>query len=142
VAAKNMLVHLPSLVEGKDGFLSHSESYFTGVALDYPIDLKVAEPNAGWPFLSQLWPDDQESIQTLQEWFGYCLLPDTSQQKILFVLGAKRSGKGTIARVLTGLLDLKMSPAHIFQPNHEFRTFPASWQEPGHHRRCKTFSSS
>jgi len=61
-----MLVHLPSLVEGKDGFLSHSESYFTGVALDYPIDLKVAEPKRGLAFLSQLWPDDQESIQTLR----------------------------------------------------------------------------
>jgi putative DNA primase/helicase len=32
------------------------------------------------------------------------LSPDTSQQKLLLIVGPKRSGKGTIARVLTGLL--------------------------------------
>src|SRR5262249_33341349 len=43
-------------------------------------------------------------VATLQEWFGYCLLPDTSQQKILLLVGPKRSGKGTVARVLRGLV--------------------------------------
>ena len=35
----------------------------------------------------------------MQEWFGYCLTNDTRQQKILMIVGPKRSGKGTIARV-------------------------------------------
>src|SRR5262249_61592822 len=47
------------------------------------------------------------AIATLQEWFGYCLLPDTSQQKILLAVGPKRSGKGTIARVLRGLVGIE-----------------------------------
>src|SRR5262249_24032562 len=47
------------------------------------------------------------AIATLQEWFGYCLLPDTSQQKILLAVGPKRSGKGTIARVLRGLVGME-----------------------------------
>ena len=55
-------------------------------------------------FLSQLWPDDLQSIATLQEWFGYCLTLDTRQQKILMMVGPKRSGKGTIARVLRRLI--------------------------------------
>ena len=38
---------------------------------------------------------------TLQEIFGYCLTADTSQQKAFAVIGPKRSGKGTIARVVT-----------------------------------------
>jgi putative DNA primase/helicase len=36
----------------------------------------------------------------LQEWFGYCLTPDTRQQKMLMIVGPRRSGKGTIGHVL------------------------------------------
>ncbi len=39
-------------------------------------------PLAWLSFLKALWPDDPEAILALQEWFGYCLLPDTAQQKI------------------------------------------------------------
>jgi putative DNA primase/helicase len=35
---------------------------------------------------------------------GYLLTPDTRQQKILMLVGPKRSGKGTIARVIRGLV--------------------------------------
>jgi putative DNA primase/helicase len=54
-------------------------------------------------FLNQLWPNDPQSIATLQEWFGYILGGDTTLQKIMLIVGPKRSGKGTIARVLTAL---------------------------------------
>ena len=40
----------------------------------------------------------------LQEWFGYLLTPDTRQQKILMMVGPKRSGRGTIARVLKAMV--------------------------------------
>lgn len=50
--------------------------------------------------LAQAWPDDPQSIEELQKWFGYCLVLDTRQQKICMLVGPKRSGKGTIARVL------------------------------------------
>ena len=46
----------------------------------------------------------RETIETLQELFGYLVIGDTSQQKMFLVVGPKRSGKGTIARVLKGLL--------------------------------------
>jgi putative DNA primase/helicase len=55
-------------------------------------------------FLDQIWGDDPESIGCLQEWFGYLLTPDTRQQKILMMVGPKRSGRGTIARVLKALV--------------------------------------
>jgi putative DNA primase/helicase len=51
-------------------------------------------------FLRQLWPDDPASIETLQEVFGYALVADTSQQKAFLLVGPKRSGKGTIGRIL------------------------------------------
>ena len=36
--------------------------------------------------------------------FGYCLTADTSQQKAFAVIGPKRSGKGTIGRILVAML--------------------------------------
>ena len=58
----------------------------------------------GWRFLHSLWGDDSEAIEALQEAFGYFLITDTRQQKIFMLVGPKRSGKGTIARILTALL--------------------------------------
>lgn len=51
-------------------------------------------------FLEEVYPDDPSSRDCLQEFFGYSLTHDTSQQKAIALIGARRSGKGTIARVL------------------------------------------
>jgi len=62
-----------------------------------------------WPlngFFAALWPEDPEAVGTLQEIFGYCLTADVSQQKGFLLVGPKRSGKGTIARVLTRLVGM------------------------------------
>ena len=67
--------------------------------------LKRPQPCPLWlNFLNQLWGDDVESIQVLQELFGYLLTTDTSLQKLFALIGPPRSGKGTIARVLKALL--------------------------------------
>lgn len=73
-------------------------------ALDFEYDANAAAPEEWLKFLEQLWGDDDESVQLLQEWMGYCLLADTRQQKMLLMVGPKRSGKGTIGRVLTRLV--------------------------------------
>ena len=51
-----------------------------------------------------MWPDDPESIELLQQWFGYVISGETNLQKILGILGPIRSGKGTVCRVLRGLV--------------------------------------
>jgi putative DNA primase/helicase len=107
LACRNALVHLPSLIQGREPCLvPPTPHFFSQNALDYDFDPGAPEPVAWLAFLRQLWPDDSEAIDTLQEWFGYMLLPDTSQQKILFVVGPRRSGKGTIARVLQALVGI------------------------------------
>ncbi len=62
------------------------------------------EPTLWLNFLTALWGDDFESIDTLRQFVGYLLSRDMSQQKILLLVGPTRSGKGTVARVLTSLL--------------------------------------
>jgi putative DNA primase/helicase len=105
LATKNALVHLPSLIDGKEGYLQvPTPRFFTTNALDYEFDAIAPEPRAWMQFTASLWPDDPQAVAALQEWMGYCLTPDTRQQKIFFLIGPKRSGKGTIARVLRALV--------------------------------------
>jgi len=73
-------------------------------SLDANYDHNAPEPVKWIDFLHDLWGDDQESIDVLQQWFGYCLTADTSQQKAMLIIGPKRSGKGTVARVLRQLV--------------------------------------
>ena len=81
-------------------------SYFNFSATPFKY-LPDSPPPAQWiTFLSALWEhsETRDNIKCLQEWFGYLLTPDTRQQKLLFILGPKRAGKGTIARILRGLV--------------------------------------
>jgi len=107
-ATKNEIIHLPSFVGGaKDATIPATPNYFHTSATDYPLDRNAAKPTKWHNFLSSIWGDDKRSIGALQELFGYCLTPDTSQQKIFMLVGPPRSGKGTIARVLTDLIGQK-----------------------------------
>lgn len=95
LSCENGLLHLPTRA-----LLPHTPSFFTHNAIDYPFENEAADPGSWLTFLSQVWPNDQGAIDTLQELFGYCLVSDTSQQKAFMLIGPKRSGKGTIARIL------------------------------------------
>jgi putative DNA primase/helicase len=106
LACRNALVYLPGIEAEQDYRVAPTPRFFSSNALDYDFDPKAPQPAAWLAFLKQLWADDPKAIESLQEWFGYCLLPDTTQQKILMIVGPKRSGKGTIARVLRALVGI------------------------------------
>lgn len=101
LAAPNSLVHIPSLVAGKPYQIPPTPQYFSANSLDYDFLLDAPGTPHWLEFLGQIWPNEPACIELLQEWFGYSLLHDTSQQKILLLVGPKRGGKGTIARQLT-----------------------------------------
>ena len=107
MACRNGLLHLPS------GQLEPaSPRYFTPNAVDYNFDPNAGEPVNWLAFLRDLWGDDHQSIEAVQDWFGYCLTPDTAQQKVMLLVGPKRSGKGTIGRVMAELV----GPANTCAP--------------------------
>ena len=99
VACSNGLLHLPTLK-----LRPHTRSFFNLNALDYAYERDAPPPRQFLAFLNQVWSDDPELIATLQQVFGYLLTSDTSQQKSFLTIGPKRSGKGTIARVLARLV--------------------------------------
>ena len=98
VSLANGLFHIPTRT-----LHPHTVGFFAVNALPYPWD-PIGKPDDWLKFLDDIWPDDEESKNTLQEMFGYLLTPDVSQQKMFLIKGPKRSGKGTIARVLNSLL--------------------------------------
>jgi P4 family phage/plasmid primase-like protien len=112
IATPNALVHLPNVVRRREQTTCPPTVDFLSFGcLDYDYVADAPEPKEWLAFLGKVWPDDQQAIDTLQEWFGYCLLPDTRQHKILLVVGPRRSGKGTIARVLRALIGLRNTAA-------------------------------
>ena len=98
VSLKNGLFHLPSCV-----LMPHTSSFFTVNALPFAWDPAATAPMWG-KFLNEIWPQDTQSIETLQEVFGYLIATDTRMQKIFMLLGPRRSGKGTIGRIIDALI--------------------------------------
>ncbi|MCP3677379.1 MAG: DNA primase, partial [Deltaproteobacteria bacterium] len=81
-------------------------------ALPVAFNSKAKKPRGWLKFLKELFGTDKESIELLQELFGMLLIQDTRFQKIFLMVGPKRSGKGTIARILRELIgeDNTVSP--------------------------------
>lgn len=104
VAVKNGLFHLQSYAEQRECLVPATPRFFTTANVGYSFDADAPQPVEWLRFLDSLWGDDWQSITTLREFFGYCLTSDTSLQKLLLIVGPKRSGKGTILRVLRALV--------------------------------------
>ena len=98
VSLQNGLFHLEDSI-----LIPHSLGFFTQNSLPFEYNPTATSPT--WEeFLRSVWPDDQQSIECLQEMFGYILSGDTRQQKFFNIIGPRRSGKGTINKVLVSLL--------------------------------------
>lgn len=99
VPFRNGLLHIPTRE-----VLPATPALFSLNGLDFAYEADAPEPSRWLQFLSGLWPDDEQSRDTLQELIGYFLTPRVHFQKIPMIVGPKRSGKGTIARVARRLL--------------------------------------
>lgn len=82
----------------------HTPEFFNLVSVPFAYDPEAPAPARWLKFLGDLWPDDPDSIDALQEFFGYVLSGRTDLHKILLIVGPPRGGKGTIARILTALV--------------------------------------
>ena len=92
----------------------------------YPYDFNPHATCASWmKFLEEIFADDPAKIVLLQEWFGYNLIPDNSQEKFMMFLGPTRAGKGTILDVLAYILGEDQVLATSFRDyTRRFAIFP------------------
>jgi P4 family phage/plasmid primase-like protien len=106
VALKNGVLCLDKLFEGakiEEFLLPHSPEWFSSACLEYDYDAGAKCPT--WEkFLNDAFNNSEEAIMTLQKWIGYLLVHDMSLEKIMFIIGKKRSGKGTIMKTIVELL--------------------------------------
>lgn len=99
LACANGILHLPTRT-----LLPASPHFFTLNGIGFSYDARAVMPNAWLRFLHELLPEDDQAQDLLQEWMGYLLTARTHFQKMLMIVGPKRSGKGTIGRVLRELV--------------------------------------
>lgn len=106
VALKNGILCLDKLFEGasqSEFLLPHTPEWFSSSCLEYDYDAAAKCPT--WEkFLNDAFNHSEEAIETLQKWIGYLLVHDMSLEKIMFIIGKKRSGKGTIMKTIVELL--------------------------------------
>ena len=104
IAFQNGLLDLDDFqASGDCNLRPHTPQWFSANCL--PHDLKPFASCPNWlKFLSDIFDGDGERISALQQWFGYCLTNDNSQQKAAILIGPPRSGKGTTISVLSAVL--------------------------------------
>lgn len=104
LALTNGLIDMDRLVANKANPLTqHSADWFSPVCLPYAFDLE-AQCSRWLSFLAEMFDGDTERIALVQEWFGYCLVNDTSFQKLLILVGEGANGKTVLLDVLVALL--------------------------------------
>lgn len=77
----------------------HKKENYSTIRMPYPLDISKECPL--WlKTLDEIFEGDQKKIDTLQEYFGYCLTRDTSQIMSLLLIGQSKTGKSTILHTL------------------------------------------
>lgn len=92
--------------ELRDVLLPQSPSWFSTVRLPYNFDPEAKCPK--WEkFLERSLEMDPERIKILQEWAGYLLLPESSQQRMLALEGDGSNGKSVYCAGITAMMGLE-----------------------------------
>jgi putative DNA primase/helicase len=78
--------------------------FFTRTALPINYDPNAPAPEMWLTFLADVTSERQGLINLIWEMFGYLISTDTSHQKVFFLYGNPRSGKGTVLRTLVSLI--------------------------------------
>jgi len=82
----------------------HTPDWWSLVHVPYEYD-PGAKIGPYWTsFLSMNLGGDEKLIECLQEWMGYCLLPNTDHHKFLIMIGEGSNGKSVFCAVLEALL--------------------------------------
>ena len=98
VACQNGLLHLPTR-----RLLPHTTRFWSPNVLEFGFDPTARAPRFE-QFLREIFPADRTAQDGLLEMFGLCLTGVTKYQKVFILVVPTRGGRGTIGRVLKGLV--------------------------------------
>jgi putative DNA primase/helicase len=83
----------------------HSPDYFS--LFQFPIEFDSKATCPLWKSTMEDWIDSKKTIKFLQEFIGYCLIPDTSYQVALLIVGSGSNGKSTFLEILEKMFGSK-----------------------------------
>ena len=103
-AFSNGRIEIDPLIVGHPVSLQpHCSRWFSQTAFPYAFDPTATCPR--WTsFLNEVLESDTERIQLIQQWFGYCIVQDTTQQRFIVAVGEGENGKSVLLDTLTGML--------------------------------------
>lgn len=117
ISFNNGVVNVPSFLDGRSDteyLLVSNPDLFTTVALPFAFDPLAKCPR--WKhFLFTTLGDDPDKIKLLREWFGYCLTPDTSMHKLMYLRGPTGAGKSVILNLLCRLIGSDQAASTSFR---------------------------
>lgn len=83
--------------------IKHDQKYLSTIRLNYNYEFK-SPCNLWIKTLNEIFENDKEKINILQEYIGYSLTREISYEKSLLLLGESRSGKSTILETVSKIL--------------------------------------
>jgi P4 family phage/plasmid primase-like protien len=104
-------INLIGLINGdfdpiKENLLPHCPEH--RIFNQLPIEWRSQEECPLWKqTLNEIFEQDEDSkqkLELLQEWFGYCLIPETKFHKFLWLVGPGANGKSVILDVLSSVV--------------------------------------
>lgn len=106
----------PSRIHVKGGYITldgvyHPDRYITQNRLDVEYDPAAQPPAVFLDYVNALL--EPEDVLTLQEFLGYCCIPTTKAQKMLFLIGSGGEGKSVLTQVLKGVFGTSMTSGSL-----------------------------
>jgi len=111
---KNGMLDVTEYMKGNIVLHNPDPRLFTYNVFPYDYDENVWS-NLYDDTCNQIFNGDTECIRALAQWFGYCLVPDMTQEKLMIFIGDTRTGKSTILETLHGMLGKDQYSATSFQ---------------------------
>lgn len=112
----------------KNGMLNIEDGKITDHSYDYyskfqlPVNYNPEQQYDFWESALNDWVNDENTIRFLQEYIGYCLLPDTSLQIAVILLGDGDNGKSTFLDVISELFGDNVSEVPLEEIPKRFQT--------------------
>ena len=101
----------PSRIHVKGGYITldgvyHPDKYITQNRLNVEYAPEAKPPTVFLDYVNDLL--EQEDALTLQEFLGYCCIPTTKAEKMLFLIGSGGEGKSVLGAVMSGIFGQSM----------------------------------
>ncbi len=126
IAVRNGLLDVDALLNASSTNVlrPYSSNWFSPTCLDFAYDPAARCPK--WlAFLDRTLEADVQRLAVLQEWFGLCLMHDTTFQKFLLIVGEGADGKTVVVLVLAALLgeaNVSHVPLELFGERFQLTT--------------------